>query len=223
MQKINLTKLPLWTALVGVAALAFWLIANVSIAVFAPRMLGEVLADWATKVHTVTTVSAMLIWLGTRRGTPNRATLDAVDAVMSVGLCLGWTLMVMRESNVGIRPEAIALLARTYTLVVRAALIPSTPARTALLSALSFGESNCSVWVGIDEDVAMIERRDELQVRGAQQSIAEHIATHIANADHDEFIALGISAERRGMTPHALPRTACRDRHHLVVVANAAT
>ena len=131
-------RLALSAFVVFLLATGFWLIANASVAIFAPHMLAAVLTDRSTTMHAATLVFAMVVWGFTRRGKPSRQVLDLLDAVMTFGLCLGWAIMIAHEPNIGIRPESIALLACTYTLVVRAALIPSTPARTALLSALSF-------------------------------------------------------------------------------------
>jgi serine/threonine-protein kinase len=131
-------RLALAALVVFLLASSFWLIANASVAIFAPDMLAAVLTNRSAMMHGATLVFAMVVWGFTRRGQPSRQVLDALDAFMTFGLCLGWAIMIAHEPNVGIRPESIALLACTYTLVVRAALIPSTPARTALLSALSF-------------------------------------------------------------------------------------
>ncbi|MDB4933555.1 MAG: serine/threonine kinase [Labilithrix sp.] len=130
-------RLALSAFVVFVLGLGFWLIANVSIAIVAPDKLATVLVERTSQIHIVTIVFLMVIWLVARRGKPTRNLLDALDAITAFGVCLGWTLMIAREEAIGVRPESIALLACTYTLVVRAALIPSTPARTALLSAIS--------------------------------------------------------------------------------------
>jgi serine/threonine-protein kinase len=51
--------------------------------------------------------------------------------VSTIALCLGWSVMIVFESDLReSRPELVALLACSYTLVLRAALVPSTPART---------------------------------------------------------------------------------------------
>ena len=131
-------RLALSAFVVFLLATGFWIVANASVAIFAPHMLGAVLTDRSTTMRAATLVFAMVVWVFTRRGKPSRQVLDLLDAFVTFGLCLGWAIMIAHEPNLGIRPESIALLACTYTLVVRAALIPSTPARTALLSALSF-------------------------------------------------------------------------------------
>jgi serine/threonine-protein kinase len=131
-------RLALSAFVVFVLATGFWLIANASVAIFAPHLLTEVLTNRSAMMHSATLAFAMVVWVYTRRGTPSRQVLDVLDVLTTFGLCLGWAIMIAHEPNVGIRPESIALLACTYTLVVRAALIPSTPARTALLGTFSF-------------------------------------------------------------------------------------
>lgn len=131
-------RLALSALVVFVLASGFWVVATASVAVVAPEKLMMVLGRRTSILQVSTCAGALLIWLVARRGKPSRDVLDVLDAVWTFGMCLGWTLMIAREEGQGIRPESIALLACTYTLVVRAALIPSTPARTAVLGALSF-------------------------------------------------------------------------------------
>jgi serine/threonine-protein kinase len=131
-------RLTLAAFIIFVLGFGFWLIANISIAVVAPERLAMVLGMHTTRVQGATIVLSLVIWLIARRGKPARDLLDLLDATTAFGMCLGWTLMISREVPAGVRPESIALLAITYTLVVRAALIPSTPARTAVLGAMSF-------------------------------------------------------------------------------------
>jgi hypothetical protein len=130
-------RLALSAMVVFVLGLGFWLIASISTAIVAPDKLWIVTAQRTSQIQMLTIVFSLVIWLVARRGKPSRDVLDLLDAVTAFGLCLGWTLMIASEKAVGVRPESIAMLACTYTLVVRAALIPSPPARTAVLSALS--------------------------------------------------------------------------------------
>jgi predicted Ser/Thr protein kinase len=119
-------------------ALAFWLIALGAVAVLAPEKLVMMVGTRTGRIHLATVAVSLLLWTIARRGRPSRNVLDLLDAVTAIGLCLGWTLMIATESVANLRPESIALLACTYTLVLRAALIPSSAARTAVLGALSF-------------------------------------------------------------------------------------
>ena len=58
------------------------------------------------------------------------------------------------------------------------------PARARQLEQpLALREASRGVRIGIDEDVAVIERGDELHVRRQQQAVAEHVAAHVADAD----------------------------------------
>ncbi len=130
-------RLALAAFVVFVLGFGFWLIANISIAIVAPDRLAMVLGLRTTQIQVVTIAFSLTIWLIARRGKPGKDVLDTLDAVTVFGICLGWTFMIADQLPIGVRPETIALLAITYTLVVRASLIPSTPARTAVLSAIS--------------------------------------------------------------------------------------
>ena len=58
----------------------------------------------------------------------------------------------------------------------------------------------------VDENVTMIERGDELHVRRQQQPVAEHVAAHVADADHREVFLRRVDAELAEVALHGLPR-----------------
>ena len=86
----------------------------------------------------------------------------------------------------------------------------------------ALGPGDGRVRVRVEEHVAMVERRDQLQVRRQQHAVAEDVAGHVADPDNGERGEVGVDAEVAEVAPHALPRAAGRDAHHLVVVALAA-
>ena len=66
-------------------------------------------------------------------------------------------------------------------------LVEILPARTRQIEqALAFGEGPLRIGVGIDENIAVIECGDELGRLLAQHAVAEHVARHVADADHGE-------------------------------------
>ena len=66
----------------------------------------------------------------------------------------------------------------------------------------------------------MVEGGDELQVARSQQAVAEHVARHVADADHrDRRAAVGVAAHLAQMPARRFPRAARRDANLLVVVA----
>jgi serine/threonine-protein kinase len=129
-------RMRLASAVIFVLAFGFWVIATTSIAFVAPEKLPMQITSWPALVQLGTTAYALLVWavVRTRRRSP--VVLDVLDVVTAIGLCIGWTLSVVHAPMRSARPEMIALLACSYTLVTRAALIPSTPARTAALGVL---------------------------------------------------------------------------------------
>jgi eukaryotic-like serine/threonine-protein kinase len=131
-------RLALTAALVFVLAGGFYLVTVVSIAIVAPASLREAITTQSSIIHGGTSLAAGALWLVLRRGKPSIKALSALDFVGFVSLCLGWALMITEGVPTGSRPESIALLASTYTLVLRAAFIPSTAARTAFISVLAF-------------------------------------------------------------------------------------
>ena len=87
----------------------------------------------------------------------------------------------------------------------------------------ALGEGARRVGVGIDEDVAVVERRDQPQRRREQHPVAEHVAGHVADADGGEGVASSTSTpSSRKCRMHRLPGAARRDAERLVVVAGRA-
>ena len=62
----------------------------------------------------------------------------------------------------------------------------------------------------------------EPRLLGEQHAVAEHVARHVADADHAEGLALDIDVHLAEMALHALPGAARGDAHALVVVAGRA-
>ncbi len=62
----------------------------------------------------------------------------------------------------------------------------------------------------------------EQEIGRQQHAVAEHVPGHVADPHHRQVVTVGVDAEHPGVTANALPRTAGRDAHLLVVVALAA-
>jgi hypothetical protein len=88
--------------------------------------------------------------------------------------------------------------------------------------ALALGKGRGNGGRRIDEDVAMIEGRDQRHGRRQQQPIAEHIARHVTHAGHPHRFGLHIDAQLAEMPLHRNPRALGGDRHRLVVITIAA-
>ena len=78
------------------------------------------------------------------------------------------------------------------------------------------------VGVRVEEHVAVIERGNQSDVLRQQHAVAEHVARHVADADHGELVGVGVLADHASVAANALPRAASGDAHLLVVVAVAA-
>ena len=73
---------------------------------------------------------------------------------------------------------------------------------------------------GIDENVAMVEGRDEPDVRRQQHAVAENIARHVADARDRKRLRLDIAVDLTKMPLHGLPRATRGNAHFFVIVAN---
>ena len=88
--------------------------------------------------------------------------------------------------------------------------------------ALALDEAGGRIRVGVDEDVLVVERSDHLQLVRQQQAVAEHVAGHVADADHADLVLLHIDAALAEVALHADPAALGGDAHALVVVAGRA-
>jgi serine/threonine-protein kinase len=130
-------RLGLWGLVVFVLSFSFFVVANGVILILDPSRVREVLHDRSWRVDIATTFAAGALWLGLRRRTVSAEVLGLLDIVTGAGLSMGWGLMAFAgEIPLDQRPELIALLACSFTLPLRSAVIPSTPSRTALVGAM---------------------------------------------------------------------------------------
>jgi eukaryotic-like serine/threonine-protein kinase len=128
-------RLSLTLGVVFALSAAFWTIQMVIFGVLHPTMLHHVVDDESTQVHFVTTAVCGVGWLLLRRGHRSARFLDVADLIATTVVCLGWIAMIVVQMPwKGPRMELVSLLAVTYTLTSRAALVPSTPARSAVLA-----------------------------------------------------------------------------------------
>ena len=71
--------------------------------------------------------------------------------------------------------------------------------------------------------MAMIEGSNKTDVLRQEHSIAEHITTHVTDADDREVLRLRVVAELAEMSLDGLPGSSGGDAHGLVVVPSGTT
>src|SRR5690606_36263351 len=71
----------------------------------------------------------------------------------------------------------------------------------------------------VDEDVHVVEGRQQLDGAAAQEAVAEHVAAHVADADRGDDVGLRVDAHLAEVPLGRLPRAAGGDAGGLVVVA----
>ena len=82
----------------------------------------------------------------------------------------------------------------------------------------AFPERALGIGLRVDEDVLMIERRDQPDVPRLQHAVAEYVARHVADSGDGEILALDVDADFAEMALDAFPGAARGDRHFLVIV-----
>ncbi len=75
------------------------------------------------------------------------------------------------------------------------------------------------VRIGVDEDVHVVEGADQLDVLGQHHPVAEHVARHVADADHGEVLVLNIGAHFTEVALDRFPGPLGGDAHAFMVVA----
>jgi serine/threonine-protein kinase len=112
------------------------------------RVSNDVPFTYPMALHAATNIVAGLIWLASRVLRLSAAAARAIDAAGTFVLCTGLTLMAAgltspTEQFVAHPMHAlmVGILACTYVLIARAIAVPSTPARTAWISALAMAPS----------------------------------------------------------------------------------
>jgi len=105
-----------------ILAAAFWVANAIAVAFLSPQYLRDVLYATNAQFHLATTAAAAIGWLVLRKRKLSVTALGAVDATLAIGLCLGWVMMVATAGlwATASRGEFVALLACSYTLVLRA-------------------------------------------------------------------------------------------------------
>ncbi len=66
----------------------------------------------------------------------------------------------------------------------------------------------------------MIKGGQKLGLLGQQHAVAEHVAAHVADADHGEGLGLDVLAQLAEVALDRFPSAAGGDAHDLVVVAD---
>src|SRR5688572_30673681 len=132
--------------LFGLASV-FLTLTSLALLLTRPTVFAASVLSFSYAIQIGTTLAGLSFsWL-VRRGKPSASSLGALDFASTCIACLGWSLMCSSDRLHGIRIETISVLACTYTLVTRAALVPSTPARTALIGAVALAPSIPISWL----------------------------------------------------------------------------
>ncbi len=116
----------------------------------------------------------------------------------------------------GARPDAAAL-GDQLLVVVRPGGARQVEQALALLPA------RLGIGVGVEEDLAVVERSEQPDLAREQHAVAEHVARHVADADRAERLRAHVVAELAEVALDRLPGAGGGDPHLLVVVAGRAT
>ena len=92
-----------------------------------------------------------------------------------------------------------------------------------LEQALAFDKTGCRIGIRIDENMAVVESGQQLDMARLQHAVAEYVARHVANTDNGKILLLDIDADFTEMALGRFPRAARGDRHLFVVVTGRAT
>ena len=88
-----------------------------------------------------------------------------------------------------------------------------------LEQALALLPAGSRIGIRVDEDMAMVERRDQQDRFRQQHAVAEHVSRHVAAAHHAHRVFLHVHAHFQEVALHRNPGAAGGNAHGLVVVA----
>ncbi len=125
-------RLSLFLKLVSILSGGFFALGLLITAVAFPEHVDENLSHPSTLAHLIVTMAMMALWLLVGHKSRAVRTLDMVDAAGIVLMGVGFAFMTTGPHE-GHQAELVALLALGWTLVARAALVPSHAVRTAVL------------------------------------------------------------------------------------------
>src|SRR5690606_27803393 len=99
------------------------------------------------------------------------------------------------------------------------------PARARqMIQALTLIEAATGIHrVGVDEDLQVVEGRQQAHRAGAQQTVAKYVAAHVTDTYDGNRVLLHVYAQLAEMPLYRDPGTPSRDGHALVVVPHRAT
>lgn len=116
-------------------AFGFFVVQLFVFTVLFPHLTAMAFTSRSLQVHLGAAFVALALGVWLRRGARTARVLDVVDIISTLVICAGWALTIFYDHEASARnSQLIALLATSYTLATRAALLPSTPARSALLA-----------------------------------------------------------------------------------------
>ena len=121
-----------------ILSFGFWAITTVTTGFSHPGLLRDSFLALSSVFQIGSSLIGLLAWIALR--SPRKElTLDVIDVVTTFAMCTGWALMIVPDKTAAgeHRPEMASMLAITYTLIVRCALVPSTTLRTGVLSGIS--------------------------------------------------------------------------------------
>ena len=88
---------------------------------------------------------------------------------------------------------------------------------------LALGKTGFRIGIRIDENIAVVESRQQPDRVFTQHAIAEYVARHVPDADDIEWRLANVDIHFAEMPLHRFPGTARGNAHGLVVVAGRAT
>jgi len=99
--------------------------------------VGEMLFHPSNMFHMLAVVAALGSWALVRKRALSAFALEFFDIASTLSVCSCFALMSLRHPPL-MRADLVVLLATSFILVGRAAILPSTAARTALVGAACF-------------------------------------------------------------------------------------
>ncbi len=153
---------------------------------------------------------------------PEKIGADAQNRLHQIGRCDALGRKIEQLLNFVRNLERLLRSVVDRTALRQKTRVVSIPIEALVEQALAFRKRKAWIGIRIDENVRVVEGRDEMDVRREQHRVAEDIARHVADANDREILILDVHPELAEVPLDRLPPALRGDAHRLVVVARAA-
>jgi hypothetical protein len=171
-------RLAVFFQLVTLLSGASYVVGRAALALRAPESLVSVAAHPANVAHLVATLLAAAAWFALSRIVTAARALDAIDVAGTFVVCATFSFMIVGVPS-DASQELVVLLAASWTLVVRAALVPCRAQTTALVGVVAMAPVVIAANRLAGDSTAALERTIDVAIWALVAVVATTVISRI--------------------------------------------